>query len=143
MSNPPEYDMGQAIAELRAEQARIQAAGEHMASVTGSASSADRMVSATVDSQGRLVELKLAGTRYRRLAPAELCTRIVATVRAAQENAAREAATALSGLLPPGLGLPVDGDFDLDAMFDAAVSAAMASAPDTNETSPEGADLDG
>lgn len=143
MSNPSEYDMGQAIAELRAEQARIQAAGERMTSVTGSASSQDRMVSATVDSQGRLVDLKLAGTRYRQLAPAELCTRIVSTVRAAQENAAREAATALGDLLPPGLGIPVDGDLDLDAMFDAAVSAAMASAPDTNETSQEGADRDG
>jgi hypothetical protein len=143
MSNPPEYDMGQAIAELRAEQARIRAAGERMTSVTGSATSNDRMVSATVDSRGRLTGLKLTGTRYRQLAPAELCTRIVSTVRAAQEDAAREAAGTLAGLLPPGLGLPVGGDFDLDAMFDAAVSAAMASAADAGGTSQEGADHDG
>ncbi|MFB9835386.1 YbaB/EbfC family nucleoid-associated protein [Actinoallomurus acaciae] len=143
MSEPMEFDMQQAIAELRAEQVRIQAAGERMTKVTGTATSKDRMVTATVDGQGRLTGLRLAGTRYRGLAPAELCTRIVSTVRAAQEDAARETASALTGLLPPGLGVPVDGDFDLDAMFDAAVSAAMASAPDANGTSPEGADRDG
>jgi DNA-binding protein YbaB len=122
----PEYDLNEAIADLRAEQSRIQAATEHMSSVTGSAASKDRMVTATVDSQGRLVDLKLAGTRYRKLPPAELTAHIVATVREAQDDAARAAASALSGLLPDGLGLPVDGDFDLEAMFDAAVSAVTA-----------------
>ena len=122
----PEYDLNEAIAGLRAEQSRIQAATEHMSSITGSAVSKDRMVTATVDSQGRLVDLKLAGTRYRRLSPVELTAHIVATVREAQDDAARAAASALSGLLPDGLGMPVDGDFDLEAMFDAAVSAVTA-----------------
>jgi DNA-binding protein YbaB len=122
----PEFDPNEAIADLRAEQSRIQAATEQMSSITGSAVSKDRVVTATVDSQGRLVDLKLAGTRYRKLAPAELTASIVATVREAQDDAARAAATTLSGLLPAGLGLPVDGDFDLEAMFDAAVSAVTA-----------------
>jgi DNA-binding protein YbaB len=122
----PEFNLDDAIVDLRAEQARIQAATEHMSSITGSAVSKDRMVSATVDSQGRLTDLKVSGTRYRKLAPAELTTRIVATVQEAQDNAARAAATALSGLLPDGIGLPLGGDLDLDAMFDAAVSAVKA-----------------
>jgi DNA-binding protein YbaB len=126
MAERPEFNMQNAIAELRAEQAKIQEAGERMNRLTGSASSADRMITATVDSQGRLVDLKLAGGRYRKLAPAELTGRIVETVRAAQENAARQASDAFAGLLPPGLGMPVGGEFDLDAMFDAAVSAALA-----------------
>jgi DNA-binding protein YbaB len=126
MAEKPEFNMQNAIAELRAEQAKIQEAGERMNRLTGSASSADRMITATVDSQGRLVDLKLAGGRYRKLAPAELTGRIVETVRAAQENAARQASDAFAGLLPPGLGMPVGGEFDLDAMFDAAVSAALA-----------------
>jgi DNA-binding protein YbaB len=139
MSNPQGFDLEHAIADLRAEQARIQAASEHMASLTGSATSKDRMVTATVDSRGRLVDLKLAGTRYRQLAPAELTTRIVETVREAQEDAARTAASELSGLLPDGLGMPAFGEFDLEAMFDAAVTAARATA----ETPQEGADNDG
>lgn len=135
MSNPPEYDLANAIADLRAEQSRIQAATEHMSSITGSATSKDRMVTATVDGQGRLVDLKLGGTRYRQLAPAELTTRIVATVREAQDDAARATAAALSGLLPDGLSLPVDSDFDLEAMFDAAVTAAR-----SNQNPQEGTD---
>lgn len=139
MSDAPEYNLEGAIADLRAEQARIQEVTEQMSKLTGSAASKDRMVTATVDSQGRLVELGLAGTRYRQLAPKELTSRIVSTVREAQENAARVAASTLSGLLPEGLGLPVDQDFDLEAMFDAAISAARATGP----KSQEGTDTDG
>jgi DNA-binding protein YbaB len=137
MSNPPDFDLEHAIADLRAEQARIRAATDHMAKLTGSATSKDRMVTATVDGQGRLVGLKLTGTNYRRLAPAELTSRIVDTVRAAQDDAARASASALAGLLPDGLDLPADGEFDLTAMFDAAVSAAAA------EETREGAHGDG
>jgi DNA-binding protein YbaB len=126
MDSLPEFNLDDAIVDLRAEQERIKAATEHMSTITGSAVSKDRVVTATVDSQGRLVDLKLAGTRYRKLAPAELTASIVATVRQAQEDAAGAAATALSGLLPEGLGLPVGGELDLDAMFDAAVNAAKA-----------------
>jgi hypothetical protein len=138
MESLPEFNLDDAIVDLRAEQARIQAATEHMSSISGSAVSKDRVVTATVDSQGRLVDLKLAGTRYRKLAPAELTASIVATVRQAQDDAARAAATALSGLLPEGLGLPVGGELDLDAMFDAAVNAAKAT-----QNSQEGADDNG
>jgi hypothetical protein len=131
MESLPEFNLDAAIVDL-------QAATEHMSSITGSAASKDRMVIATVDSQGRLVDLKLAGTRYRKLPPAELTASIVATVRQAQDDAARAAAAALSGLLPEGLGLPVGGELDLDAMFDAAVNAARAT-----QNSQEGADGNG
>jgi DNA-binding protein YbaB len=123
------FDPRTAMADLRAEQARIQAATERMTSVSGSASSKDKMVTATVDGQGRLVELKLAGTRYRQLAAGELTARIVATVRSAQEEAARATASVLSGLLPAGLGMPVDGELDLEAMFDAAVASMAQDGP--------------
>jgi DNA-binding protein YbaB len=137
VSNSSQFDLDGALADLRTEQARIKAATDQMAKLTGSASSKDRVITATVDSQGRLVDLKLKGTNYRRLAPAELTARIVETVRAAQDDAARASANALAGLLPDGLGLPADGEFDLAAMFDAAVSAAAA------ETIQEGTDSDG
>lgn len=135
MSDSSEFDLEHALADLRTEQARIKAATDRMAKLTGSASSKDRVITATVDSQGRLVDLKLKGTNYRRLAPAELTARIVETVRAAQDDAARASAEALAGLLPDGLGLPADGEFDLAAMFDAAVSSA--------DTTREGVDSDG
>ncbi len=124
MPTPMQGDLEAALAELRAGTARIREASDRMHAVTGTATTKDRMVSATVDSQGKLVDLTLKGTRYRQMAPAELTARIVETVREAQEQAARDSAEMLSGLLPPGLGMPVGGDFDLDEMFEAAVSAA-------------------
>jgi YbaB/EbfC DNA-binding family len=133
MSNPPSFDLEHAITDLRAEQARIQAATDHMMTLTGSATSKDRMVTATVDSRGRLTDLKLVGTRYRQLAAAELTTRIVETIRAAQEDAARASAAALGGLLPDGLGMPGEGDLDIEAMFEAAVTTARATAKVTEE----------
>jgi hypothetical protein len=139
--DPSDYDLANAVAGLRVEQARIREASDRMMRVTGSSTSKDRMVTATVDSQGRLVGLALAGTRYRQLASKDLTARIVETVRAAQDDAAREAASTLTGLLPKGLGMPVNGDFDLDAMFDAAVAAATASWEDGN--TPKGADGNG
>ena len=138
MDSLPEFNLDDAIVDLRAEQARIKAATEHMSTITGSAVSTDRVVTATVDSQGRLVDLKLAGTRDRKRAPAELTASIVATGRQAQEDAAAAAATAWSGLLPEGLGMPVGGELDLDSMFDAAVNAARAT-----QNSQEGANGNG
>jgi DNA-binding protein YbaB len=120
---PKGYDLQAALADLRAEQERIKEASDRMAKVTGSATSKDRMISATVDSQGRLVALKLAGTRYRQLSPKELTSRIVEIVRSAQDDSARAGMTMMRELMPAGLGVPVDGDFDLDAMFDAAVTS--------------------
>ncbi len=117
--------MDAAIAGLREQQTLIREAGERMAAVRGSATSTDRMVTATADSQGRLVDLKLSGTRYRKLAAADLTARIVETVRAAQEEAQREAANTFAGLMPAGLGMPT-GDFEagFDEMFDAAIRTA-------------------
>jgi hypothetical protein len=129
MSDQPYDGMEAALSKLRAETARIREAGEQMNAVTGSSTTKDRMVTATVDNQGRLTDLKLRGTRYRQMAPSELATRIVETVREAQEIAARESAGMLAGLLPAGLGIPIGGEFDLDAMFDAAVGAAARPMP--------------
>jgi YbaB/EbfC DNA-binding family protein len=94
-------DLETALADLRAEQARIREAGDRMRAVSGTAVSKDRMITAAVDAQGRLVELRLDGDRYRRLAPAELTARIVETVRAAQDDASRAAASAFAGCSPP------------------------------------------
>jgi hypothetical protein len=81
-----------------------------------------------------LTSLKLKGTGYRKLAPAELAARIVETVRAAQDAAARQASESVAGLMPTGLGPgfdlgpaapATDGTWDIDAMFDAAARAVQ------------------
>jgi DNA-binding protein YbaB len=127
MPTPLQEQMEAALAELRAQRTRMQAASEQLAKTVGKATSKDRSVEAVVDNKGKLTSLRLKGTGYRKLAPAELADRIVETVRAAQDAAARQASESLAGLMPTGLGLGLgpaapatDGTWDIDAMFDAA-----------------------
>jgi len=97
-----------------------------MAARTTSVTSKNRMVAATVDSSGRLVELAFKGNRYRNLPPAELSALVVETVAKAQQAASKEAMAAAADLIPEGFGFPglTGGDVDLDGMFDAAVRLA-------------------
>jgi len=132
MSTPLQQQMETALTDLRAQQTRIQAASEQLAKTAGTAQSKDRSVEAVVDNQGKLTSLKLNGTGYRKLAPAELAARIVETVRAAQDAACRQAFASLAGLMPAGFDAPfgpaapaADGSWDIDAMFAAAARAVQ------------------
>ena len=127
MSAPLEDRMESALAELRAQQDKINKFTAAMAERTTEVTSKNRMVAAKVDSQGKLVELSLKGNRYRQMAPAELSALIVETVARAQERAAKETMEAAAALIPEGLGFdggPLGGR-DLDAMFDAAMRLAQ------------------
>ncbi len=129
MSTPSHQKIEAALADLRVQQTRIREASEQLAKTTGTATSKDRAISATVDSQGKLTAVRLQGTGYRRLAPAEFAAALVDTIRSAQDVAARQATEALTGLLPTGLGLgigssvPSERGRHLDAMFEAAARA--------------------
>ncbi|HVQ90339.1 MAG TPA: YbaB/EbfC family nucleoid-associated protein [Mycobacteriales bacterium] len=132
MSQTFQEQMEAALADLRGQQTRIQEASRQLAQITGKARSKDRAVEAVVDSQGKLTSLKLTGTAYRKLAPAELAARIVETVRTAQDAASQRAFESLGGLMPTGLGSALgaaapaaDGSWDIDAMFDAAARAVQ------------------
>jgi DNA-binding protein YbaB len=123
MSVPMPDDMDAALADLRAEQARIEQIDRQLSGTTTSSTSKDRMVTVTVDSQGQLVDLKISGTRYRQIAPAELTARILETAKQAQELARSKTMEAFSEMLPPGLAEAMKGGFNLDGMIDAAVQA--------------------
>ncbi|MEV6229741.1 YbaB/EbfC family nucleoid-associated protein [Saccharopolyspora shandongensis] len=128
MSSPLFNEMEAAMAELRAQQAKIRDAQEQTQKETTSATSKDRMITVTVDHQQRLTAVRFDGTRYRSLAPAELANRIVELVREAQEDAAGKALAMFAQLAPTGFGSDIadvmGGDFDLDRMFDEAVRQA-------------------
>jgi hypothetical protein len=133
MSTPLRQEIEKALADLQVQQDHIRTASQRLAKVTGSATSKDRTIEATVDSQGRLEAIKLKGTGYRKLAPAEFAARIVDTVRSAQEHAGRQAGDALTGVLPTGLdmgggggtGVPFGDGLDLDGIFEAAARAVQ------------------
>jgi hypothetical protein len=129
MSTPLRQKLDAALADLRVQQTRIREATEQLAKATSTVTSKDRAIEATVDSQGKLTAIKLKGTGYRKLAPAEFAARVVDTVRSAQDIAARQAADVLTDLMPADLGqgiprtVPADGGWDIDAMFEAAARA--------------------
>ncbi|MBB5152469.1 DNA-binding protein YbaB [Saccharopolyspora phatthalungensis] len=120
--------METALQELQSQQKRIREAQEQVEKETTSFRTKDRMITATVDHRQRLTGLKLSGSRYRSLAPAELASRIVEAVQTAQDEAAKKSMDVFNQLAPTGVGLPIgeifNGDFDLKQMFEEAVKTA-------------------
>ena len=106
MSAPMDDQLEAALADLRAQREKINGFRATTADRKISATSQNRMVSVTVDSQGKLVDLALKGNRYRQLPPAELSALIVQTVREAQDTASKETMAAALALLPEGFGIP-------------------------------------
>ncbi|GAA3558680.1 hypothetical protein GCM10022222_47780 [Amycolatopsis ultiminotia] len=91
--------------------------------VTSTATSARREVSATVGRTGELTELSFPTGAYRRMAPAELASVIVQTVAAAREKSMAAAAEAMAPMLPPGISAQdlMSGKVDVNALFSARV----------------------
>jgi hypothetical protein len=118
--------METALADLRAQREKIREFDAASAARRTVVTSKNRMVAATVDSRGKLVELSLKGNRYRSMAPAELASLIVETVAKAQEDALKTSLTAAAELLPRALKFagPDGAAPDLDGMFDTAFKLA-------------------
>jgi hypothetical protein len=116
-------EMTEALTSLRAEQEQIATALGKLGDVTASATTKDRTIKATVDGQGRLVELDLKGQKWREMAPKELCAKIVEVVAEAQQQASGTVIELMSGLVPAGVDLErlrVDGP-DVTAMITSAI----------------------
>lgn len=64
-----EQQLEEAMADLAAHTRRVQEMQAELATVTGSATSRGRLVSATVDSGGRLTDLKFHTEEFRTLPP--------------------------------------------------------------------------
>ncbi|MEU5692064.1 YbaB/EbfC family nucleoid-associated protein [Actinosynnema sp. NPDC020468] len=81
-----EEQLRQAMATLRDQRDRIEGAKAELAARTASATSPDRMVTATVDVEGAVVALKFATTRYRSMPPEQLASTLLDVLgRARQE----------------------------------------------------------
>lgn len=116
-------EMTEALTSLRAEQEKIAAALGKLGEVTASATTKDRTIKATVDGQGRLVELDFKGQKWRDLAPKELGAKIVEVVTEAQQQASGATVELMAGLTPAGVDLKrlrVEGP-DLEAMITSVI----------------------
>ncbi len=92
------------LADYRRSREQLATVHRRLASVSGSASSADGLVTATVGARGVLTDLVIDNAAYERYRPAELAAHIM---RAAKEAAA-EAFSGAEEALAPALGGDVD-----------------------------------
>ncbi len=72
-----EDQLHQAMATLKDQRDRIESAKAELASRTTSATSADHLVTVTVDAQNTVVGMKFHTTRYRSMAPEQLARTLV------------------------------------------------------------------
>ncbi|MFF0911978.1 YbaB/EbfC family nucleoid-associated protein [Microbacterium enclense] len=103
-------DIEQMMSEVRQTHADLAARAADIDALTATATSKDRVLSATVDARGVLTDLKITGQSWRELAPKELCTKIVAVVAQAQREVQERGQALLAESGPDGLdptaGLP-------------------------------------
>jgi DNA-binding protein YbaB len=119
-----ENQMTEAMRELRDKQGEIAAALGKLHETTASATSKDRMLTATVDAQGKLTDLAFNGKRWREMAPKELGAKIVEVVADAQQQAALRTSELMAGLVPTGFDLEQLRTVgpDLESMIDDAIA---------------------
>jgi DNA-binding protein YbaB len=121
MSTPMRDELERAMEQVRAQQSAAGELRRRLADLSTTMTSTDRMVTVTVDAAGVLNELTLSGSRYKHLAPADLCNRVVQAVRAAQDQASATTAELMSGNAPaalvPGIDELRDGDIHFADML--------------------------
>lgn len=123
MTTQHEQMLEDALAAYRHQQEHLAGAKERMASVTGTATSGRREVSATVGRTGEVTELSFPTSAYKRMAPAELASVIVRTIAEARQKAVDASAAELAPMLPPGFSAHdlMNGTVDVQALFAARV----------------------
>jgi DNA-binding protein YbaB len=102
-------DLRQALTDITETQRRL-------VQVTGVAWSADRLIRAVVGPRGQLVELEIDPRIYRVPDARQLSASILATVRAAVEDAAAKTKEIMDKAMPRDRGLGLTEQTDVDRM---------------------------
>lgn len=114
-----EDQLHQAMVTLKDQRDRIESAKADLASRTTSATSADHLVTVTVDAKNSLVGLKFHTTKYRSMPPEQLSKTLIETF----ERARREMADTIVEVFGPLMDQRADlraamtGTTEVDKMF--------------------------
>jgi DNA-binding protein YbaB len=121
----------QALAELAEQRDRIAEVQEKVGKTTTVRHSKDRILSVTVDGRGDLRKVAFDGTRYRRLAPAELAKLIIDTVNDARSEAMRKVGGMMDADVLPGVSFEdiATGKADVDSVVQSFLGAAFDQLP--------------
>jgi DNA-binding protein YbaB len=107
-SNPLQGFLDEVQSQLDEALAQAGQAREALSELSATATSKDRLVTATVDARGTLTELKFNSSRYRSMAPSELSAVLTETIGRAQREVTSQMMETFGG---------IDG-FDLDSVKD-------------------------
>ncbi|QWF82758.1 YbaB/EbfC family nucleoid-associated protein [Amycolatopsis sp. CA-230715] len=119
MDSPYEEEVSKLLAELKEQREKVSGAVDDMHAVRETVVSKNKMLKATVDGQGKLVELEFRGDRWRDLSPAELSAIVVEVVTGAQEKSRGIVTELASALAPEGVNVSelLSEKPDIDALF--------------------------
>jgi DNA-binding protein YbaB len=109
----------QTLAEYRQKRADLRKLQERMADMSSTATAPRKVVSATVDTHGRITGIAFPTNAYKNMAPAELANVVCDTVRKAQALAREELAELMEPMMPAGMSMRgrEPGGFDIDRLF--------------------------
>ena len=117
----------QLMAELEGEHNRLDELGDVWRSGTTTVTAKDRSFTMAFDGRGDLSDITFNGTRYRRLAPAELAHLLLETMRAGRLQSLEKMAATMSDAMP-GVDLVglATGRVDPRAVLDSLVGPLFA-----------------
>jgi hypothetical protein len=123
MASPYEKMLEDALGAYQRQRERLTDVKDRMDSLTSTATSARREVTATVGRTGELTELSFPTSAYKRMAPAELASVIVRTISEARQASIAASAEELAPMLPPGFSAQdmMSGKVDVRALIAARV----------------------
>ena len=121
------------MADLRKATSNLPNLQRQMMTVTGTAWSADGMIKAVVGPRGHLLELDIDPRVLRQPNSKALSASIVATVRAAVEDAGRQSAEMMDASLPADLRARQHGAMNMSAYMRSHDADAMVKKDDDDE----------
>lgn len=117
-------ELEQMMAEMAEAHASIADVETQLSELSASVVSKDRLVSATVNAQGEISELKLTGQSWREMSPKELSTKIIDVVTQAQQEVRQRSTELIAAVAPTGvdaMSAPSEG-VDMESMMHALVA---------------------
>jgi hypothetical protein len=126
MNRTPNNMAQDPVKELRRQQARLKAISKKIGDSTTKVSSKDRMVTVTMGPHSGLESIEFNSQKFRKMAPAELGTVLVETIRQAQAEARERVLRAYRPVLPDAIdiGSILAGKTDMDQLFNDAIRQA-------------------
>ncbi|NLU81065.1 YbaB/EbfC family nucleoid-associated protein [Micromonospora sp. HNM0581] len=121
------YGLEEALSMLAEEQRKLEEFQRRMNEASTTVESANKMVAATFDGRGELVRLEFTNTRYRTMAPAELASLLLETLRRGREKSFAKVSELAGRDVLPGVsfGQLAAGKVDLHEMTESMMRSML------------------